>query len=91
MKLIAPTVHLNGTSGDILEAQLLRVVSDLRTALGSAHDATPNARDYYVQGSDAFPAASNQHVRRVGLLQAVLKEYDELLEAVTDQNEQRKR
>lgn len=89
MQLIVPTVHLNGTSGSVLEEQLCNVLVALRAALEFANEATPNARDYYVQGEGAFEAAQNQHTRRVEQLQAVRREYAEMLDNVVEQTDKR--
>jgi hypothetical protein len=52
-----PTIHLNGTGRDTL----LRDYSEAYTQLIKFRDAFAriefNARDFYVQGSDAFPRA----------------------------------
>ena len=47
--MIKPTIHLNGTSKDVLAKQYNDAVVLLRGALQAMEDAAPNARDYYPQ------------------------------------------
>lgn len=74
--MIAPTVHLNGTS----QGELLRAYSDATAAVDAAlralSETSPHARDYYVQAPDAYGRAAVEHSLRVEKLTDV---YDELL------------
>lgn len=79
-----PTVHLNGTSRDELDSQLGRARETLRLALDALHDATPNARDYYPQGEDAFREAAAEHAARVSAIRRVLADIGAMHEAVID-------
>jgi hypothetical protein len=50
-------------------------VHEAYTALGQAYDklreAQPNARDYYVQGDNAYREATLEHVERLKKIEAV--------------------
>jgi hypothetical protein len=80
-----PTIHLNGTHGPDLADNAAVALEALRAA-SHAHALTaPNARDYYVQGTDAFDAARREYLARVEQLQAVTLDVAMLLENLTDQ------
>jgi hypothetical protein len=59
--MLIPTVHMNGTAGEVLRDQYAAAVEALRKAIDAVCDAGPNARDYYVQGPDAGLAAQREH------------------------------
>lgn len=84
MALRKPTIHLNGTSRDELYDQLLAASAAVRGAISALTAAAPNGRDYYPQGSDAWPQASAQHSARVQKLVDVREELYELLEHIAD-------
>lgn len=58
---IKPLVHMNGTGGERLVADLQAACESLTEALTRIADAAPNARDYYPLGDDAWRAARDQH------------------------------
>jgi len=69
--VIAPTIHRNGTSADDIQEQLqkaYRAVNEASKALSAAY---PNARDYYVQGNEAFPKARREWDERQAKLKSV--------------------
>lgn len=84
--LVAPIVHLNGSS----KADLLK---HYREAYEALHDAQvvvqttwPHARDYYVSSDlDAAKKAMEQHHSRIQRISAVLTELKELYDAVDNQ------
>jgi len=82
--LTVPSVHLNGTSRE----ELLRQVQAAWQAVWQARDAlakaSPNARDYYLQGELAYPAARAEHDRRARALLEVQEELSQLAEAIAD-------
>ena len=82
--LTVPSVHLNGTSRE----ELLRQVQNAGQAVWQARDAlakaSPNARDYYPQGEQAYPAARAEHDRRARVLLGVEGELSQLAEALAD-------
>ena len=66
-----PTIHLNGTGAKSLQEEYSKVrhlASDTADALA---DATCNARDFYVQGPEAFQQAQADRREMFRLLQLV--------------------
>jgi len=86
----APTIHLNGTSGEALLDQATSAAQALREALEAMGRAAPNARDYYVQGPEAFPLADDAHDARCAAVRALIAEYEELAEALADALDERR-
>lgn len=80
--LTVPTVHLNGTSRESLIAALVAASEALDVAYEKLKQTAPNGRDYYPQGGLAFPLASGQHLDRLGRLDSVKWEIDQLIAAV---------
>lgn len=80
-----PTVHLNGTSRSELREQLEAADDALRIAIDRLIAASPNARDYYPQGSGAFDEADDQHRNRVQRLISVREELTVLIQHVVGQ------
>jgi hypothetical protein len=90
-RLIVPTVHLNGTSKETLMDQITDAAQALRLAMEAIREAAPNARDYYVQGPNAFQEVQRQHCARINRLADVYTEYMEIAEAIADQGKNRQR
>lgn len=84
MKIVKPTLHLNGSSRTALRDALLSANNRLRGAIEALHGCAPNARDYYPQGDSAFPGAAVEHRARLERLTAVRAELVELIEHVTE-------
>jgi len=82
--LAIPTVHLNGTSGEVLLEQLRGARRALDAALEALAAAYPNARDYYVQPG-GFSPAQQQHETRIAKLREVRNEVCDVLEGVRKQ------
>jgi hypothetical protein len=80
-----PTVHLNGTSREELLGQISNAMHAVREARDALMKATPNARDFYVQGDGAFKAAIAQHYLRLDALNGVLGELEAIGVAISDQ------
>ena len=78
--IATPTVHLNGTSKAELLQGYLEAITALREASNKIGRAGPNARDYYVQGNDAFTKARDQHVARLTKLAEVQDELEQIAE-----------
>lgn len=87
--VVAPTVHLNGTSGSDLREQLHRAHEVVRLAADALQAAAPNARDYYVQGAAAFPRARDEHYARLRKLGEIKLELEAIAVAVCDQIDRR--
>ena len=79
-----PSIHLNGTSRDKLFEQYSDATAALRVAIKKLEDASPNARDYYLQGPSAYKEAEIQHNARILQLQGVMKEIYAILEHISD-------
>ena len=80
--MMIPSIHLNGTSRDELVEQLIKAARSLRLAIEALGEATPNGRDYYVQGPSALHQARGEHRVRLGKLQDVYDELETLAEAI---------
>lgn len=88
--MIKPTIHMNGSSADVLVEGYAEASSAITTALEKLAAAAPNARDYYPQGDDAFEQARMEHFARLARLQSVRDELAELAEHVADENDKRR-
>lgn len=86
-----PTVHLNGSSATELLRLNLNARHAVQQAIEDLQAASPNARDFYVQGDDAFPAAAREHKDRFKRLEAVLAEFNEIVDGISDQIDQREK
>lgn len=84
-----PLVHLNGSSGEFLLEGYAEAASKLRAALLALEHTAPNARDYYPRGEESFRKARSEHDSRVQVLMALLGEFYEIMEHVTDSMESR--
>lgn len=91
LNIIAPTVHMNGSSPDHLAEAYAEAHNAIRIALERLAAASPNARDYYVQPGDAFGRASAEHRTRVQRIESVRAEIEALAENVMDQKDERAR
>lgn len=80
-----PSVHLNGTAGEVLREQYGAAATAVRQAIDAICDAGPNARDYYVQGPDAGQIAQREHEARVAALKRVRDELATIIEGIQDQ------
>ena len=83
--MMAPTIHLNGTSAEALLAGYMDAAHVLRDALIAVARTAPNGRDYYPQGESAYTAAAREHTARLLAVTSVLKEIERLSTAVLDQ------
>ena len=83
--MLIPTVHMNGTAGEVLLDQYTTAANAVRKAIDAVCDAGPNARDYYVQGTEAALAAQREHEARVKALKAVRDELAAIMEDIQDQ------
>lgn len=80
--MIAPTIHLNGTSRE----SLLEALETAYRKLGEAYDAlkqtAPNGRDYYPQGPNAIGQATSEHFARLKRIDEVRDELEALAIAI---------
>ena len=82
--MMRPTIHLNGTSRNELQRQLLGAVEAIRDAEQALIETTPHGRDYYLQGTNAINAAMDEHLARRQRLASVRGELETLLEGLID-------
>ena len=80
-----PTIHMNGTSAQALYNGYRAAGSAVRKAIEALEETAPNARDYYLEGEDAFDRAVKEHAARVHALREVLKQTSMLAEGVAKQ------
>lgn len=84
--MIAPTIHLNGSSAKSLREGYCEVFRAINNALDKLAQAAPHGRDYYVQKDpDAFEKARKEHRARVDALVKVREEMQGLAIMVSDQ------
>lgn len=82
--LIAPTIHLNGTAGQVLLDQLTEAGNALLDAIKAHERAEPHGRDYYTQSEGMYGKARAQHNERSQKLRDVLTEIQALACMVAD-------
>lgn len=82
--LMLPTIHTNGTGRDTLLDVHTVAAGAVRRAIDCLSDTSPNGRDFYPQGIDAWKRARREHESRLERLQSVLKELQFIAEAVAD-------
>ena len=80
--LAIPTIHTNGTPKDTLIDCYLDAIMVLHDAGSALARTYPNARDYYTQGSGATSVAMDQHEARMFQLREIIKELQQLVEAI---------
>ncbi len=82
MKLMIPTIHMNGTSREALLDAILEAVHALHKAGRKLAATSPNGRDYYPQGNAATSMAMDQHEARMNKLREVISELETIGEAI---------
>jgi hypothetical protein len=83
MKLVFPTIHLNGDRASVLLEDHCDAMRSLRAAISDLPEV--NGRNYYPQGEDALTAAIAQRERWVRVLTDVQKEVEDVAERIADQ------
>lgn len=76
--LAVPTIHMNGTPKAMLIEPICDAIDALHNAGSMLAKASPNARDYYLQGPEAFTLAANQHTERMNKLRQVIGELEQI-------------
>ena len=79
-----PTIHLNGTSGRNLFAQVREARNAVGTALEVHAAAAPHGRDYYPQGDAVWMIAHDQWSLRQNKLYAAQSELTYLMHQIYD-------
>jgi hypothetical protein len=77
-----PTVHLNGTGKEMLVTGYQAALRSLRDAEKALSEVEFNARDYYVQGHDAWPEAVKEMEARFKAIRKVENEIQQILAAI---------
>lgn len=80
--VLAPLVHLNGTSGAALEAQNRAARAAGRKFLEALAEAAPHGRDFYPLGSEAFGKAQKAHEARLELARRIVDELESIAFAI---------
>jgi hypothetical protein len=82
-----PTVHLNGSSRNVLIDQLHTAHQRLYEAIAALRHAGPHGRDYYVQGRHTISQLLAEHADRLQRLERVQDELGTILTHVIDQHD----
>jgi len=83
--MIAPVIHSNGTSREVLEKALRDAASALRFAILKVQDTAPNGRDYYPLGNEAFQEAIGQYQSWANRLESVRNEIYAVLDEIAEE------
>lgn len=87
--LLAPLLHLNGSSAQALLDGYRTAHTALYDALVAMRESAPHTRDYYPQGDDAFYQARCEHDARVAAVNNILAQYEMIIENVDEQADAR--
>ena len=83
--IVAPLIHMNGTSAANLTDDLETAYSAIRAAIEALKQGAPNQRDYYPLPPDRWEAARAQHYRRLQTLTDLQDELIAQCEMIHDQ------
>jgi hypothetical protein len=83
--LVAPSININGTSGDELIHQIRVAHSAVEEAFRALLKAAPHGRDYQTVSSEQYTLARHQHNIRLIRLDDTIKELEQI--AVLIQNQ----
>lgn len=73
-RIVAPTVHLNGTSREQLLEPVREALEAARKLEAALQAAAPNGRDYYTQNAAALSTAVRQHEAYRGAAMMIRKD-----------------
>lgn len=82
-----PSIHLNGTSPEVLCSQQEEILRSCNELLDALYKNAPHARDYYPQGENAYHEANDEFLMRVKLVKQVRYETERMLEYLADAQE----
>lgn len=82
-----PTIHLNGTSRESLLQEYEAAFHAVHAAYEKVQALTVHGRDYYVQGTTAFPLAQAEHQHRLEQLSTIMHELKGVYFALIKQQE----
>ena len=88
-EMALPTIHTGGTSRNQLLESYKESMTALRKAENVLQENGPNARDYYIQGAEAFPQAVRDHEERIQKLRSVREELQAIAESILSQGRAR--
>jgi DNA-binding ferritin-like protein len=75
---------MNGTSAQSLYDQAEAAYNALQEAMRQMQQAAPNGRDYYPQAAGAMERAQDEHFDRLRRVQALMAEYEQVMEHCSD-------
>lgn len=82
-KIVAPCIHLNGTSSDSLTDLLSDAYDALSQAMNALKQCAPNGRDYYT-GNASLDRADIQHRERMEAVSAVMNSIETEMGLIID-------
>jgi hypothetical protein len=85
MATIAPTIHLNGTSGKDLWNEYHAAYEATKNSIDALCNATCNGRDFYPQGPAAFSQARSERDGALQKLREVKTYIEEVLMGIMAQ------
>ncbi len=91
IRVMIPTVHMNGTDARDLLAQNLDALAAIGNAIEALRRANPHGRDFYPQGQDAFTEAQTMARVRLAHLSAIKDELTEIVIGLRAQERDRRR
>lgn len=84
--MIAPRVHMNGTSRKSLLESIIEASQTISLAIGALRNTAPHGRDYYVISDIAYVQARAEYEARLTRLHETNKELIAMYRAI-EQNE----
>lgn len=90
-KIVTPTIHLNGSSGEVLRDQYRDAHRAIVKALDVLSEVGLNARDYYPQGATAYFEARRQHENWLIDLYKIEKDLDGIVDSIQNQIDARRK
>jgi hypothetical protein len=80
MPITLPTIHMNGTSRKSLQEGYDKADDSLHTFIDDWQQTECNARDYYVQGPDAYTKARDERMEINACIKKVKSYLNEMRE-----------
>jgi hypothetical protein len=86
VKIITPTIHMNGSNAESLKNEYLNAYEVAGQLLDALDHIDLNARDYYVQKDpDAFAHARDQASARYMKVRAIRAELETIIQSIQEQ------
>jgi hypothetical protein len=83
--MIAPTVHLNGTSKADLLAGYRKALDAFEVLIDAMKEIAPNGRDYYPQSPEAIYEAMEDHTYRFVQIRHIKSQIEAIAKKVSEQ------